>query len=163
MRTQYRMKRRANGFVPSASRNTGFTLLELLIVLALMTIITSIVVPQFSRSMTGLQLQKTTREIAAVLNEARNTAITESREVAFKFDAANKSYASTATNLTYAWPGHIEVTFESAQSGFFADSINEVVFRPDGSATGARLVLSTAGKSYFILIDWITGQVHVET
>ena len=139
----------------------GFTLLELLVVLVLMLAITSIVLPQFSKSLSIFELQKGARETAAVLNVARHTAITEGREVIFALEPQSRSYTSTATNLRYPWPDGIEIRFQSKDVRVATDLTRRIVFNPDGSSSGARLTIATANKSYFIGIDWVTGQVRV--
>ena len=145
----------------SVSPQGGFTLLELLVVLVLMLVIAGVVMPQFSRSLSIFQLQKSTRQTAAVLNEARNKAITEAREVIFELDSEKRTYTWTAAKRPYVWPEGIEIGFESMDGYLSIDSISEIVFHPDGSASGARLAVSTAENSYFIVVDWITGQVNV--
>ena len=145
----------------AASPRGGFTLLELLVVLVLMLVIAGVVMPQFSKSLSIFQLQKSTRQAAAVLNEARNKAITEAREVTFELDSEKRTYTTTAARRPYDWPEGTEIGLESTDANLSTDSISEIVFHPDGSATGARLAVATPENSYFIVVDWITGQVNV--
>lgn len=144
----------------STAPNDGFTLLELLVVMVLMIAIAGLVVPQFSKSVSRFQLQKSTRQTAAVLNETRNKAISEARETIFLLDAEKRIYTSTASDRPYAWPDGIEIGIESANA-VASNSIDEIVFYPDGSTTGGRLTVSTAEHSYQIVVDWLTGHVNV--
>ena len=57
-------------------KNKGFTLIELIIVLVIMSIIASIAAPKFSTMQENRQVQKTVRDLASVLTIARsNSAI----------------------------------------------------------------------------------------
>src|SRR5689334_10103049 len=64
----------------------GFTLLELLVVLAILGLTVALAVPVFHRVMPGLELKATARSVAAALREARGLAVSSNREVAVTID-----------------------------------------------------------------------------
>lgn len=63
------------------STNQGFTLLELLGVLALASVLVCLAVPNYSRWLENTQLEITTRTLLAALHFARNTAIQHHADV----------------------------------------------------------------------------------
>lgn len=130
-------------------------------VLAIILLVAGLVLPQFSRSVDQFQLQKSARELTSVLREARNEATTKAHEVTFRIDSENRNFSTTSQEQPYSWPKYIDVKFSSVTSAMVDEPINYIVFHPDGSATGAQLAVSTASTSYYISVDWITGQINV--
>ncbi|MFO7765601.1 MAG: GspH/FimT family pseudopilin [Pelovirga sp.] len=63
-------------FVHSNNKIDGFTLLELLTVLAIMGILVVIAIPSFSRLTQGTQVGSAVNDLVASINYARNAAIT---------------------------------------------------------------------------------------
>ena len=72
----------------SRSSNRGVTLLELLIVIALMGIIAALVVPMFGGPVSTSELRATARQLAAGLRLARSEAVSERRETFLVVDVA---------------------------------------------------------------------------
>ena len=55
----------------------------------------------------------------------------------------------------------IEVTFQSARSEMVSESIGQIRFFPDGSATGGRIGLTLGAQHAEVVVDWLTGLVSV--
>jgi len=141
-------------------RQTGFTLVELLVTMVIMAAVFSVAIPQYARSMSSLQLRKSTQEIAAYLRHARNQSITESRTVVLVVDADERAIRQGETDSVYEWSADIEVGFVARQYAF-PDNDNSIQFRPDGTASDRALHISTEQRQYTIAIDWLTGHVKV--
>ncbi len=69
-----------------ATRRSGFTLLELLLVVAIIGLAAGILVPYMSRSIQGLGLQSATRDVIAAARGARAFAILRQHECALVVD-----------------------------------------------------------------------------
>src|SRR5262245_57287993 len=67
-------------------RKRGFTLMELLIVLAIMGLISTLAVSGIARSMPGLALRNDARLVADALRAARTAAVGNNREVTLVLD-----------------------------------------------------------------------------
>jgi type II secretion system protein H len=141
-------------------RQKGFTLFELLISMVIMAAIASVVVPQFSRSMTYVQLRKSTQELSAILREARNTAISESRTVALTVEADDQSLQIEGAEFFYQWPDDINVELTSDETSF-QKTVSSISFYPDGTSTNSTLTVSAGERSHTIAVDWLTGRVRV--
>ncbi len=139
----------------------GFTLLELLLVMVLMVMITSVVVPQFSKSMTSFQLRDSTRQTVAILNRTRNVAISESREATFTIDKDARVSRSTATTRAQPWPDQVDIEIDNYPVPESRETMRNIVFYPDGTSTGGHIVVSSSKNSYVIIVDWLTGHVNV--
>src|SRR5262245_62430439 len=72
-----------------AGTEGGFTLLELLVVLAILGLTVALAVPVFNRVMPGLELKAAARTVAAAMREARGIAVSSNREVAVTIDVSS--------------------------------------------------------------------------
>ena len=71
---------------PFSYNNKGFTLIELMVVIAITGILATIAIPQFSTMITNTRLRGAAREIHSVLQQARLRAAKEQSYVVVDFD-----------------------------------------------------------------------------
>ena len=110
----------------------GFTLLELMVVVAIITIFAAIAVPTYSSWSPRLKFRTSADEMHKVLMLARMTAISSNRDVVITFDQTNGTYdvafptgtktyelpdgvhfgTLTATTITYCPTGQADVNCE---------------------------------------------------
>jgi general secretion pathway protein H len=144
----------------SAAAATGFTLIEILVVLAILAFSFTLVAgyrPPWSR---GLEIDATAAKLASELRLVRSEAIAANQPSAFELDAAGRRYRS-GSDSPRALPGRMAVellTIAGEQQGSVAGRIR---FYPDGSSTGGRIVLAERGRRVAIGVDWLTGRVSV--
>jgi prepilin-type N-terminal cleavage/methylation domain-containing protein len=83
-----------NRWIPGQARNDksgGFTLVELILVVLILSIAALVAIPMFS-SAADIQVRSVANRIAADLDYARGLAITRQKNYAVVFDPANESY-----------------------------------------------------------------------
>jgi type II secretion system protein H len=80
-----------HGVQPQAGAAAGFTLLELLVVLAILALAAAIALPTLTSPSDGVRLRSAAGEIAAALRAARAAAIARNGEVAVMIDADRRS------------------------------------------------------------------------
>lgn len=73
-------------------RSYGFTLIEVVIVIFIMLLMTTVTVPSLKMFADGTKLRTAARSINGLLEFARGSAITERTEYAVLFDPTNKQY-----------------------------------------------------------------------
>ena len=71
---------------------SGFTLIEIILVVLLVTVIIGLTVPNFSSAYNNLQLQNTTDHLAYLMRYAQGRAVTHNREVRLEFDEEHLHY-----------------------------------------------------------------------
>jgi general secretion pathway protein H len=137
-------RRRAPGF----TRQAGFTLIEMLVVLVVIGLIAGLVIARGPQRSAGLDLRAATEAVTQELRRARTVAIAENREVSVAFDPAAHGVRAAGAALRVL-PG--AVAFAAAT----------VRFAPDGSAAGGPIALAAAGRRVVIAVSWLTGRVSV--
>jgi type II secretion system protein H len=73
-------------------RERGFTLTELMVVVAIMGSLTAVATPSLARWLTSIRMESATREIASTLQLARVKAITQNTSMRINFDTAANTY-----------------------------------------------------------------------
>jgi len=134
-----------------AGNQAGFTLLELLAVLALAGMLIALVPPLLGKGSDRARLDHDRRAILDCLRQARGDAIVSGATVAFRVDPGHHLYGVGKTDR--ALEAGVELTVESplAHPG-------EIHFFADGSASGGRIELSNLAGRDRLQIDWLTGR-----
>ncbi len=152
---------------------TGFTLVEVLVVVAMMGIILAIAVPSLIKYMPHLRLKRAAFDISSELNGGRLSAITKNT----KYRLEVTLYSSTSTPDTYklsiwntatsVWDDEPQRPVREIPIGVDiitpASSFN-VDFWPDGSATATSICLeNTADTSdrRSVDVDGATGRISI--
>ena len=141
----------------------GYTLLELLIVIAILALMTGLTVTHLSGSREGPRFEAAVRDIAATLRLTRSTALTEGHAVAFWMDVGKKQYGFDGSAVKAVTQDGVSLTAYSAREEQLQEDEARIVFFPDGSATGGIIVLEARNRHASLNIDWMTGNVDVNS
>lgn len=154
---------------PVDSRQRGFTLLEILLVLAIVAVASVFVVPNLSGFETRT-FNSQVRQANSLLNYARRTAVVSGQASTVSFNVLpseererrqrDGEYAS-ASNIVAQWNGPgIELRFrDSTDRETEVDSSTEVTFYPEGGSTGGVLLFAQAEQLGMIEVDPFTGRI----
>lgn len=134
----------------------GFTLIELIVVLAVMSLLIASVPIIMSGGVAGLELKAAARDVANALRHARGRAIALNDEVVFSIDGETGRYAVAPGERGGILAEGTEVVVRpDATAG-------QVRFFPDGGSTGGWVTISKDQRRYDVRIDWLTGQVTID-
>lgn len=149
--------------------SSGFSLLEMLLVMALVAIATLLAMSAFSGGMQGMALRGGAKDLAAQFRFARAVAISSGEPQDVVIDPQARRWEG-AKGRTGELPAGGEIVFTGARASLFEDEPAEggkgaVRFFPDGAATGGRvrLLAGEAGKrgGWDVDVGWLTGEVRV--
>lgn len=121
------------------TRSAGFTLLELLVVVAVLALAATLIVPRLSTATGASAFAAATDRAMSELRLARGSAIQKQRE---QFVTAARLSELTGVDVAMT-P---------------ADGIR---FSPDGSGTGGRVHLLAGDRQVHIAVDWLTGRAQI--
>ena len=132
-------------------RDSGFTLIELMIVLAIMGLSLAIVMPLISGHATGAELNAAAIEIRAALRGARRTAMVEDRPVVFYGDPAG-GYWLDRNHFTLPMMNGTQPLRVAIEGG------ERISFYPSGGSSGGRVLVSSGSAAREITVDALTGR-----
>jgi len=134
----------------------GFTLVELLVFMAIVAVGAAIAIPSIMRPSDRLGLAVTAREVTGALRQTRSAAITRNTEISLIIDADQRTYASAVVGER-RFPAEIEVLMKVADTERVSASRGGFRFFPDGSSTGGEVTLLFRGKRAKLCVHWLTG------
>jgi general secretion pathway protein H len=132
----------------------GFTLVEMLVVLAILALVFAIMPPLLAGTRSRAELDAATHELAAALRETRSLAIREGHSESFvvaarRFRAAGGPMRPLAPELSLALATAHGEPVPAGAIRFFAD----------GSSSGGRLIVQSGERRSYVTVDWLTGRV----
>jgi len=139
----------------------GFTLLEIVCVIALIAILAAIVLPSIPRGTSRARLESFAIDAAGLLKADRNAAIRRRVQVVTEVDAISRSVRSGVTGRVLRVPD--DVTFDAT----LAARCNQrpagptIRFFASGMSCGGVIALTRLGVGYQIRVNWLTGGVEV--
>jgi general secretion pathway protein H len=139
----------------------GFTLLEVLVVLALLAMTYALIPPMINIGGSTTELKAASRQVAAGLRNARSQAIVSRSETTLTMDVEARNFRLTGNSKLYKLPHQAEIGIFTAQGEVMGGNIAAIRFYPDGSSTGGRVTLAMGARKYDVDVDWLTGQVEI--
>lgn len=138
----------------SLKQNRGFTLLEMLVVIALISICAALVGGRLSRSLHVVAEREVVAQIVKTLRAARSAAIFSGVAREARFDLVRRTFQVSGQRVR-RWPGHLIVQINTAVN---LDSA--FIFHPDGSSSGGNIVVFSGQHEWRIDVGWLTGDVE---
>lgn len=140
---------------------TGFTLIELVVVLAILGLAYALVPPLFSGARAGAELKSATRQLAAGLRQARNYAVSRRTEAVFTLDVEKRDFTVSGDARTYRLPRQLPLKLVTAQKEVVDEQRASIRFYADGSSNGGRITLGSGEHTLEIDVNWLTGRVSI--
>ncbi len=143
-----------------APHQQGFSLIELIVVLAIAALLFSLVGTSIYRSLDSVKIRQASKDLMTGLRYTRARAVA-SREAQFLIvDIENRRYQA-ADRDWQDLPEGMEVSLKTAADDLDLTS-GKVRFYPDGSSTGAIITLQVKQRQWTLRVAWLTGEMTLE-
>ena len=151
-----------------ANARRGFTLLELVLVLAIMGVLAAIAVPRFNSSSINYRIESAAWRLKADLAYARQLAKTASASRSVTFDASTEQY--TLSDVGHPDRPGEPYTVDLSDDPYAADIVSaafgfetEVTFNGFGvPQNGGQIVIQVQHRQMTLTLDAETGGVTIE-
>lgn len=136
----------------------GFTLLEMLLVMAVLGLALSLITPQRPQTPTAAMVAA---ELADALRQTRARALRSGRAASLTLNLDSPGYQiDTKPERRLSSGVHLQI--ETTVEAVITPSRAGVLFAADGSASGGRIIIRTASGVSVIRIGWFDGRITID-
>jgi general secretion pathway protein H len=139
----------------------GFTLLEMVCVLAIVGMLAAVLLPLVPRQTSRSRLQAYALQMATLLKTDRNAAIRRGTDVATLVDAGSRSLRSGATLETVSVPDDVDFQALLPQTCRQRAALSTIDFFANGMSCGGTITLSRLGAGIEVRVNWLTGRIEI--
>ena len=160
-------------------RDRGFTMIELVIVLLILTLSAALVTPSLSRFSRTVELKAAAKKISAILRYYRSEAVYKATvfQVQFNSETGEVQVRPAETEppeeegtkkgpsvaKSYTLPRGIHIREIAIPDPEFSSDLPAIEFYPNGGSNGGSLLLEARDRKGFrIRVNFLTGMVKVE-
>ena len=144
----------------------GFTLLELVVALVIVSLLASAAVPSLQRYAESSRYHSTVRDLVLSAREAKRKSRALGEPVDLLIDTRAKRFLLTTKPLKADFddavviPDELEVSVVYAREVSPGDGIAAIRFYPEGGATGGEITLTRpSGAGVLLTVDWLLADV----
>ncbi|HEV2673307.1 MAG TPA: GspH/FimT family pseudopilin [Aliidongia sp.] len=151
------MRRCGNG-----RAQAGFTLIELMVCLALVAATLAMASPVLGRLQSGFAFRNAAHDVADQMQQARARAIDGGRPAEFAIDLSTGVYRGGPDRIRRL-PSGLQLSMLTVDGERLGRSAGAIRFFPDGSSTGGGIALVQGNRRLDVRVDWVTGRISVES
>jgi general secretion pathway protein H len=144
-----------------AGASAGFTLIEVVCVLAIVAMLAAIVLPAIPRNTSHQRLEGYAVEAAALLNADQQSAQRQHRDVATVVDAPARIIRSGASGWTVRLPPDVTVEALLASRCRDRPAGGAIHHLASGMSCGGVVTMTRPGAGFQIKVNWLTGGAEV--
>jgi len=140
---------------------SGFTLIEIVCVLAIVSLLAALALPMFPRATPRARLEGYALQIAAMLKGDRAAAMRGGKQVSTTFDAAGLAVRSGWSDERLALPADVGFNALVAKTCAGKRAGASIDFFPTGMSCGGAVDIWRGGMGYEVRVNWLTGGVEI--
>ncbi|MFV8818307.1 pilus assembly FimT family protein [Haliea sp. E17] len=144
-----------------AIRERGFTLLEIMVAIAVVALLLAVSIPGTQRMYQSMQYRESLRDALAIFTEARREALDSGRAQDVEIEPASRSISLNQHRQQLPEGFSLGVT---AAGELMRQGIAVIRFYPEGGSTGGDVeITAPSGQTTRLTVDWLMGSVRQST
>jgi general secretion pathway protein H len=144
-----------------ASAEDGYTLIEVVCVLAIVGMLAAIVLPAIPRGTSRPRLEGYAVQAAALLNADHDVARRRHADIATAVDAPGRTIRSGATSASLTLPADVTVDALLAARCKNRPAGASIFHLASGMSCGGVIALTRLGTGFQVRVNWLTGGAEV--
>jgi len=145
------------------SRNDGFTLIEVLVVMLIIALTAGISGYAFSKRQTDVTAHDYAREIGQMLTTAHQSAIISGKTAMVEFNIQSRTIVDHKEGHVSSIPRNIEIAILAGQELIATEGEVPVYFFGQGGSTGAQITIQDHNRRRAELhVNWLTGLTQLK-
>ena len=144
-----------------AASDAGFTLLEMVCVIAIVAMLAAVLMPNLSRGTSRPRLEGYAIETAALLKSDRTVAMARQATVTTRIDAPARLLRAGGSDRTLQVPDDVDIAAMLPARCNERPAGGTITFFATGMSCGGTIILSRLGAGYEVRVNWLTGGIEV--
>jgi general secretion pathway protein H len=139
----------------------GFTLLEMVCVLAIIALLAAVLLPVIPRNTSRSRLEAYALQTATLLKADRNAAMRRGADVVTLVDAGTRTVRSGATPEMIRIPEDVRFDALLPQTCNRRATQSSISFFANGMSCGGTIALTRFDAGFEIRVNWLTGRIEL--
>ena len=139
----------------------GFSLLEIICVVAIFAILASIALPTIPRGTSRARIQSYALAMATLLKADRDTAVRRGSVIATEIDPKTRFIRSGATGRIVRVPDDVKFDALLAKQCQRRAASSSIRFLASGMSCGGVITLTRGGAGFEVRVNWLTGGIDI--
>jgi type IV fimbrial biogenesis protein FimT len=128
---------------------TGFTVIELMVVVAMLGIITAIGLPSLRSMLITSEVVETTNDLVLVMKRARSEAMKRGRDVRICSSTDGETCSGSANNWSSGW-----ILFDDANNNGQVDEVQGELIWVKQLDAGSQLTVTATDSAFDVFVDY---------
>lgn len=141
-----------------ARKEEGFTLAEMLVVLMIVAMMTTLSFPYLAGRNSSNTTEKFADKLQTMLKQSKQLALIQNQTVEVIFLQSPRRFQSKKLKITVDVPAKLRIQINVGQDEIKPEKLR-LAFYPDGSSSGGAFKITGEKKPVLIKVDWLTGVI----